>query len=106
MEEAARLRRLEAECRQRALGEPQKKWYWLAQAARYQVQADQELAFHFEECDTADSNAPEIKLAQWLNGRDGRRLMEPVAKLEQLDGFFRPERGLRDRRQRSPLTAC
>jgi hypothetical protein len=105
MEEAARLRQLEADCRQRALGEPQKKWYWLAQAARYQVQADQELAFHFEECDTADSNAPEIKLAQWLNGRDGRRLMEPVAKAEQLDGFFRPEAGLRDRRQQSPLRA-
>jgi hypothetical protein len=105
MEDAARLRRLEADCRQRALAEPQRKWYWLAQAARYQVQADQELAFHFEEYDTADSNAPEIKLAQWLNGRDGRRSMEPVAKAEQLDGFFRPEAGLRDRRQQSPLTA-
>jgi hypothetical protein len=105
MEEAARLRRLEAECRQRALGEPQKKWYWLAQAAKYQVQADQELAFHSDECDTADSNAPEIKLAQWLNGRDGRRSMEPVAKAEQLDGFFHPEAGLQDRRQQSPLTA-
>ena len=37
--EAIRLRELEAECRQRALSEPDKKWYWLAQAAKYQVQA-------------------------------------------------------------------
>jgi hypothetical protein len=104
MKEVARLRELETQCRQRALGEPARKWYWLAQAARYQVQADQEMAFHFEEADAACSNAPEIKLAQWLDGRDGRRQMEPVAKVEQLDGFFRPENGLKDRRQQSPLT--
>ena len=46
MQEAIRLRELEAECRQRALSEPDKKWYWLAQAAKYQVQANQKLAFH------------------------------------------------------------
>jgi len=41
----------------------------------------------FEECNTTDS--PEVKLAQWPD--DGRRLMEPVAKGEQLDRiFFRP----------------
>ena len=55
MQEAIRLRELEAECRQRALGEPDKKWYWLAQAAKYQVQANQKLAFHSEE-----ANAPEL----------------------------------------------
>ena len=49
MQEAIRLRELEAECRQRALSEPDKKWYWLAQAAKYQVQANQKLAFHSEE---------------------------------------------------------
>jgi|SRR5258708_38514482 hypothetical protein len=101
MKEAARLRELEAECRQRALDEPQRQWYWLAQAAKYQVQAVRQIAFHFEECNTTDS--PEVKLAQWPD--DGRRLMEPVAKGEQLDGFFRPEDGLRDRRQESWLTA-
>jgi hypothetical protein len=78
MNEAARLRRLEAECRQRALSEPQRKWYWLAQAAKYHVQADQEIAFRLEERNTTESNAPEVKLAQWPNGRDGRRLMEPI----------------------------
>jgi hypothetical protein len=42
MQEAARLRELEAECRQHALDEPERKWYWLAQAAKYQVLADQQ----------------------------------------------------------------
>ena len=49
MQEAIRLRELEAECRQRALSEPDKKWYWLAQAAKYQVQASQKIAFRPEE---------------------------------------------------------
>jgi hypothetical protein len=102
MKETARLRQLEAECRQRAQGEPQRKWYWLAQAAKFQTQAVQEVAFHLEECNATDS--PEVKLAQWANCRDGRRLMEPVAKSEQLDGFFRPESGLKDRRRESGLT--
>ena len=53
MQEAIRLRELEAECRQRALSEPDKKWYWLAQAAKYQVQANQKLAFHAEEANAA-----------------------------------------------------
>jgi hypothetical protein len=76
MNEATRLRELEAECRQRALSEPGKKWYWLAQAAKYQVQADQKLAFHSEEANAPDS--PEIKLAQWSHVRDERRLMDPL----------------------------
>ena len=80
MEEATRLRELEAECRQRALSEPDKKWYWLAQAAKYQVQASQKIAFRPEECNTADF--PEVKLAQWSHGRDERRLMEPLPRGE------------------------
>jgi hypothetical protein len=76
MNEATRLRELEAECRQRALSEPDKKWYWLAQAAKYQVQANQKLAFHSEEANAPDS--PEIKLAQWSHVRDERRLMDPL----------------------------
>jgi hypothetical protein len=76
MQEAIRLRELEAECRQRALSEPDKKWYWLAQAAKYQVQANQKLAFHSEEANAPDS--PEIKLAQWSHVRDERRVMEPL----------------------------
>ena len=76
MQEANRLRELETECRQRALSEPDKKWYWLAQAAKYQVQANQKLAFHAEEAKTPDS--PEIKLVQWSHVRDERRLMEPL----------------------------
>jgi hypothetical protein len=75
MQEATRLRELEVECRQRALSEPEKKWYWLAQAAKYQVQASQKIAFHSEEGSTADF--PEVKLAQWSHGRDERRLMSP-----------------------------
>ncbi len=76
MNEAARLHELEAECRQRAGSEPEKRWYWLAQAAKYQVQANQKIAFQSEEGNTADS--PEVKLAQWSHGRDERRLMEPL----------------------------
>ena len=76
MNEAIRLRELEAECRQRALSEPDKKWYWLAQAAKYQVQASQKIAFRSDEANTADF--PEVKLAQWSHGRDERRLMEPL----------------------------
>ena len=76
MQEAARLRELEAECRQHALREPEKKWYWLAQAAKYQTQANQKIAFHLEEGNTADS--PEVKLAYWPTRRDERRLMAPL----------------------------
>jgi hypothetical protein len=103
MKEAARLRQLEAECHLRALSEPQRKWYWLAQAAKFQTQAVQQIAFHREDCNTADS--PEVKLAQWPNGPDGRRLMEPfVREAEQPDEFWRLDRPLRDRRRESGLT--
>jgi hypothetical protein len=74
MNEVTRLRELEAECRQRSLTEPDKKWYWLAQAAKYQVQANQKIAFRSEEYNTA--HFPEVKLAQWRHGRDERRSME------------------------------
>ena len=63
MQEAIRLRELEAECRQRALGEPDKKWYWLAQAAKYQVQANQKLA-----C-TEEATRPTRRRSSWRNGR-------------------------------------
>jgi hypothetical protein len=103
MKETPRLRQLEAECRQRALSEPQRRWYWLAQAAKFQTQAVQQIAFDLEECNTADS--PEVKLAQWPNGPDGRRLMEPFVRAGgQLDEFCRPERPLKNRRQESGLT--
>ncbi|ANW01804.1 hypothetical protein [Bradyrhizobium icense] len=75
MKEANRLRELEAECRQRALSEPDKKWYWLAQAAKYQVQASQQLAFS-EGSNTP--HTPEVKLAQWSHVRDERRVMDPL----------------------------
>jgi hypothetical protein len=78
MDEVTRLRELEAECRRRARNEPDKKWYWLAQAAKYQVQANRKIAFHSEECNTADF--PEVQLAQWRHGRDERRLMEPLPR--------------------------
>jgi hypothetical protein len=97
MKEAARLRELEAECRQHALDEPERQWYWLAQAAKYQVQADQQTAFQSEQFETADS--PEVVLAQWPNGRDERRRLS-CATREELDGFYHPE----DRRQDSGVT--
>jgi len=72
MREIVQLRKLEADCRQQALSEPDRKWYWLAQAAKYETQADVEIAFHFDECNT-ESNAPEVKLASWPIGGDERR---------------------------------
>ncbi len=76
MQEAIRLRELEAECRQRALSEPDKKWYWLAQAAKYQVQASQKIAFRFEKPATA--RTAEVKLKLWSHHRDERRSMEAL----------------------------
>lgn len=84
MKEATRLRELEADCRQRALSEPDKKWYWLAQAAKYQVQASQKIAF--QTLDSATTDTPEVRLAQWRHGRDERRLMDPLPSTEARDG--------------------
>ena len=84
MKEAARLRELEADCRQRALSEPDRKWYWLAQAAKYQVQASQKVAF--QTLDSATTYTPEVRLAQWRHGRDERRLMDPLPSTEALGG--------------------
>jgi hypothetical protein len=76
MNEVTRLCELEAECRLRALSEPGKKWYWLAQAAKYQVQASQTIAFRFEKPATA--RTPEVKLKLWSHRRDQRRSMEAL----------------------------
>ena len=64
-EEATRLRELEAECRLRALSEPDKKWYWLAQAAKYQVQASQKIAFRCRR----EPRPPTLRKSNWCNGR-------------------------------------
>ena len=78
MNEVTRLCELEAECRLRALSEPDKKWYWLAQAAKYQVQASQKIAFRFEKPTVSDT--PEVKLEQWSYGRDERRSMDSLLR--------------------------
>ena len=69
MKEIAELRELEAECRRRAQSEPERKWYWLAQAAKYRTQAN----FEISEA-SAEPSAPEIKLANWPIGGGERRL--------------------------------
>jgi len=69
MNEITRLRGLEADCRRRALSEPERKWYWLAQAAKYQVQANLEAAEN-----SIEPSAPEIRLASWPIGGGERRL--------------------------------
>ena len=69
MKELTRLRELEADCRQRAQSEPERKWYWLAQAAKYQIQANLEVAD-----DATEPSAPEVKLASWPTGGGERRL--------------------------------
>ena len=81
MNEVTRLCALEAECRLRALSEPEKKWYWLAQAAKYQIQASQKIAFRFEK----PSRTPDVKLKLWSHRRDERRSMDALP-LEQRTG--------------------
>ena len=83
MKEAIRLHELEAECRERAASEPDRKWYWLAQAAKYQVLASQRIAFHSEE-NTAPTT-PEIRLAQGSHERDVRRMMDPLPDGRRVD---------------------
>jgi len=68
MKEITRLRELEADCRQRAQSEPERKWYWLAQAAKYQIQANLVVAEN-----TTEPSAPEVRLASWPIGEDERR---------------------------------
>ena len=69
MKDIAELRELEADCRRRAQSEPERKWYWLAQAAKYRTQAN------FEIVDaSAEPSAPEVKLASWPIGGGERRL--------------------------------
>lgn len=69
MKEIARLRELEADCRRRAQNEPERKWHWLAQAAKYQIQANLIVAEN-----PSETNAPEVRLASWPLGGDERRL--------------------------------
>jgi hypothetical protein len=76
MPEVIRLRELESECRERAASEPDRKWYWLAQAAKYQILASRKIAFHAE--DGSAPKAPEIKLAPGSHERDVRRMMDPL----------------------------
>jgi hypothetical protein len=97
MQEADRLRELETECRRRALAEPQKRWHWLAQAAKYHIQADRQIVFE----DGDSTEVPEVGLLLWPVGRDERRQFS-CATREQLDGFYRPE----DRRPDCRVTAC
>lgn len=78
MDEVTRLQELEADCRRRALSEADRKWYWLAQAAKYQMQASRKVAFSFDE--SVAAKPPEVRLALWPQGRDGRRLMEPLSR--------------------------
>ena len=76
MTEAILLRELEAECRERAAREPDRKWYWLAQAAKYQILASRKIAYLLEE--SGAPKTPEIKLAQGSHERDARRVMDPL----------------------------
>jgi hypothetical protein len=69
MKELTRLRELESDCRQRAQSEPERKWYWLAQAAKYQIQAALVIAENGTE-----PNTPEVRLASWPMGGGERRL--------------------------------
>ena len=63
MNELTRLRELEADCRRRAQSEPERKWYWLAQAAKYQIQENLAVGETHAEQSTAD-----VRLASWPIG--------------------------------------
>jgi hypothetical protein len=66
MKDIPRLQELEADCRERAVSEPERKWYWLAQAAKCRTQAD---------CESSDefADAPKVRLAMWPRGNERRR---------------------------------
>jgi hypothetical protein len=69
MKDIVRFRELEADCRLRAELEPERKWHWLAQAAKYRTQANFEAAVT-----PTEPNAPEVRLANWPIGGGERRL--------------------------------
>jgi hypothetical protein len=52
MEKVRRLRAMGSLCRQQAAYRPDQSWHLLGQAERWEHLAEQELASHFEECNT------------------------------------------------------
>ena len=50
MNRLVEIRSQEFMCRERALLEPERKMFWLAQAEEWEQRALDEIAFHFREC--------------------------------------------------------
>jgi hypothetical protein len=50
MNRLVEIRSQEFMCRERALLEPERKMFWLAQAEGWEQRALDEIAFHFREC--------------------------------------------------------
>ena len=59
MNRLVEIRSQEFMCRERALLEPERKMFWLAQAEEWEQRALDEIAFHFTECnrDSAEQAA-------------------------------------------------
>ena len=60
MKEILRYRALGSLCRQQAAYNPGERWSLIAQAIHWEHLAEVEMSMHFEECNTAQSNAPEL----------------------------------------------
>jgi hypothetical protein len=65
MKEIAHLREIGSGLSATSSNRPEKQWYWLAQAARYQFQLDAEIASDVEECNRDEFIPPEIRLTEW-----------------------------------------
>ena len=50
MKKLVEIRNQESLCRERALGDSERKIFWLAKAAEWERCALDEIAFHFREC--------------------------------------------------------
>jgi hypothetical protein len=50
MNRLVEIRRHEHFCRERALRDPERKVFWLAEAEQWEQRALDEIAFHFREC--------------------------------------------------------
>ena len=58
MKKLVEIRNQESLCRERALGDSERKIFWLAKAAEWERCALDEIAFHFKECNLDIAAAP------------------------------------------------
>ena len=63
MNKVRRFRAMGSLCRQQAAYSPDQSWKLLAEAAYWEHLAEVELSSHFEECNSTESKAPDLRSA-------------------------------------------